>query len=161
MELFKKKEEQPPAQDAPNAAPEQKSGGLGGLFQGGKQNEQQQAAGADASKEMNTLSRRMRINEERSVNIRKKTQMIEHNMITNHKKLLSEIKYVNEEIADIKREFEELKAHVRSFSRELQESAKKEDVQVLERYINLWQPVEFVTRNEVEKIVKEIMNQKQ
>ena len=36
--------------------------------------------------------------------------------------------------------------------------AKTEDVQVLDRYINLWEPANFVTRTEVEKIVDEAIN---
>ena len=36
-------------------------------------------------------------------------------------------------------------------------SAKRDEVKVHEKYINLWNPVKFVTQNEVESIVKEIL----
>ena len=41
--------------------------------------------------------------------------------------------------------------------KELQTAAKRDEVKVLEKYINLWNPVKFVTQNEVEQIVKEML----
>ena len=41
--------------------------------------------------------------------------------------------------------------------RELEETAKREEVKVLEKYINYWNPIKFVTQNEVEAIVSEIL----
>ena len=129
--------------------------GFGSLLSSDKGGQQGAVSTDSVAKDVNSLTRRIRINEERSVNVRNKLQTIEHNMLINHKRLLGEIKFINEEISDIKREFSELKQKVLSFARELQESAKKEDIQVLERYINMWEPINFVTRHEVEKIIDE------
>ncbi|MCB9358390.1 hypothetical protein H6503_00505 [Candidatus Woesearchaeota archaeon] len=159
MELFAKKKEDAAGSGNTQQAPKppQGQGFLSGL--GGGQKQQPMPQG-DFAKDINEVTRRIRINEERSVNIRKKTQMIEHNMLMNHKKILSEIKYVNEEIGEIKRSFEDLKTKVMGFARELQQCAKKEDVQVLERYINMWEPVSFVTKNEVERIIEEKLSER-
>jgi len=151
MELFKKKE---PSQDPQNT---QKTGGMGNLF---ASKAPAAAPAQQPTQDMNAIVRRLRINEERAMNIRKKTQMIEHNMIINQKKLLNEIKFINDEISEMKRDFEELKSYVKSFSRDMQGSARKEDVQVLERYINMWQPVNFVTRKEAERLINEILDER-
>lgn len=113
------------------------------------------AGALNVEKDLNEMARKLRLNEERTIGLRKKIQMIEHNLITGHKKFLSEIKFINQEISDMKREFDELKSRILDFARELQNCAKKEDVQVLERYVNMWEPVNFVSRNEVEKIIDE------
>jgi len=39
--------------------------------------------------------------------------------------------------------------------KELDIFAKKEQLKVLEKYINLWNPLNFVTTKEVEKIIEE------
>lgn len=153
MDLFNKKGGQ-----VNNTQPNEESNGgqgFGSLLSSDKRGQQGAVSTDSVAKDVNSLTRRIRINEERSVNVRNKLQTIEHNMLINHKRLLGEIKFINEEISDIKREFSELKQKVLSFARELQESAKKEDIQVLERYINMWEPINFVTRHEVEKIIDE------
>lgn len=114
----------------------------------------------ELTKQITMLSRKIRINEERSMNLRKKTQMIEHNILSNHKKVLTEMRFMNEEIADLKKEIIGLKTKLATFAHELSETAKKEDFSVLERYINLWEPVNFVTRNEVERVIKDILEEK-
>ncbi|MBI4448282.1 hypothetical protein HY643_04840, partial [Candidatus Woesearchaeota archaeon] len=38
--------------------------------------------------------------------------------------------------------------------------AKKENVKVLEKYINLWNPLNFVTREEAKRIAKEVLEEK-
>ena len=40
------------------------------------------------------------------------------------------------------------------------ECAKKEHVKVLEKYINMWEPVNFVTKKDVEDIVKNMLKKK-
>ena len=128
-------------------------GGLGGLF---SQKPQTPTINEDAIfKEFNTISRKTRINEERIIGIRKKSQMIEHNMLSNQKKIINEIRFINDEMSSLKRELNDFKSKIISFSRELGESAKKQDLLVLERYINLWEPVNFVTKNEIDKIIEE------
>ena len=118
------------------------------------------AGALNVEKDLNEMARKLRLNEERTIGLRKKIQMIEHNLIMGHKKFLSEIKFINQEISDMKREFDDLKSKILDFARELQNCAKKEDVQVLERYVNMWEPVNFVSRNEVEKIIDEKLNKK-
>ena len=41
--------------------------------------------------------------------------------------------------------------------KELKSTAKREEVKVLEKYINFWDPVKFVRQHEIEAIVKEIL----
>jgi len=150
MELFAKKEQQPaqqPGQGMPNAQPAQH-----GLFSSGPAQPQ---PAHDTTGEISTLTRKLRINEERVMNIRRKMQVIEHNMLLTQKKLVGEVKFINEEMSDIKRQFEDTKSQIRQLNHEIARNAKKEDVEVLERYINMWEPVTFVTRHEVERIIDE------
>ena len=115
---------------------------------------------AHISKEIIGQSRKIRINEERALALRKKIQVIEHNMLITQKRFLSEVKFINEEISDMKREFDDIKNKLLEFARELQRSAKKDELMVLEKYINMWEPINFVTRNELQKILDERLGEK-
>ena len=60
---------------------------------------------------------------------------------------------------DIRKEIDEIKEKVIDIVAELESAAKREEVKVLEKYINFWNPVKFVTQNEAEAIVREILKQ--
>lgn len=105
------------------------------------------------------ISRRLRVIEERYANLRKSIQLNEQNMLATNKRLETEIKTTNADVDEIKKEIANIKDEIMLIVKELRETAKKEEVAVLEKYINLWEPVNFVTQAEVEKIVKRIIEQ--
>lgn len=106
---------------------------------------------------LNDVLRRLRIVEERQINLRRNTQVTDQNMLEHNKKLSADIKMIDSELTEIKQNVFDLKNKLTMVIRELQSSAKKEDVQVIKKYLNLWQPMNFVTHDEIEKIVKEIL----
>lgn len=109
------------------------------------------------SEGIGNLDRRLRLLEESTTNIRKALQLTEQNMIAKNKVFATEIKTLTSELSDIKKEISEIKEKVISLIKELQDAAKKDEVKILERYINFWNPVKFVTQNEVEEIVKDLI----
>lgn len=132
--------------------------GAGNLF-GPKPRTQSTEGLSYLSSQVNNLSRRLRMIEERFTNIRNKMEVDEKNMLTFHKKVNSEFKTLNSEITEIRNEIKDMRQEMSMIIKELRLSAKKEDVKVLEKYIEIWQPLNFVTRKEVEKIVREILEE--
>ncbi|MBI2655232.1 hypothetical protein HYX06_02295 [Candidatus Woesearchaeota archaeon] len=45
--------------------------------------------------------------------------------------------------------------------KELQFAARKDEVKVLEKYINLWNPIKFVSQNEIEAIINEVIDKRE
>ncbi|NOZ80590.1 MAG: hypothetical protein GXP63_02860 [DPANN group archaeon] len=107
------------------------------------------------SNDLASLSSRIRIIEERYDNLRRKTQVTDQNMLMNHRKALNETKILHDNVTEIKREIMEIKDKIRMIIKDLNDSARKEDILVLQKYINLWEPVNFVTRNEVKTLIHE------
>ena len=107
--------------------------------------------------DINTLSRRLRLLEEGFTNLRRFFQITEENIISKNKHYSAEIKTLASDINEIRKEIQELKDKLILVIRELQTVARKEEVKVLEKYINLWNPIKFVSQNEVEQIVNEIL----
>lgn len=112
------------------------------------------------SSELSLVGRRVRVLEERYTNLRRKSQVTEQNMLTTNKKLITDIKTLTAEMNEIKKYIEGIRGTLRQVIEELKKMAKKEEVKILEKYVNLWEPIKFVTRNEVEKIVKDVMWEK-
>lgn len=139
------------------SAPPQKKGG--GLFSSG---EKKPAGNSQESflTEMNNLARRLKVLEERYTNMRRKTQVTDQNMLAHNKKFMSEIKVIHSDIDELRKNMDEIDNKMLLIIRELRLCAKREELAVLQKYINLWEPVHFVTRREVEKILQELLESK-
>ena len=95
------------------------------------------------------------MNEERFSELRKKMQFIEQSMLSQQKKLAREIKAITSDITDSKKSLTEIKNKIALIIKEIQLSASREDMEVLKKYLDMWQPVKFVTETQVEKIIQE------
>ncbi len=81
--------------------------------------------------------------------------IVNQNMIEEYKKMMKELKIINQEMLSLKAEIAEVKGVIKNIVTEMDLFAKKENVKVLEKYLDLWSPVNFVTETEVRKIIKE------
>jgi len=115
------------------------------------------SGGDQMSDEMRSMSRRLRVLEERYANQRKSFQVLEHNMLTENKKTQALMHSLQTDIDDMKKQLYEMKQKFDIIGGELASAAKREDVIILEKYINLWEPLNFVSRNEVEKLINAII----
>lgn len=113
-----------------------------------------QSAQQDPYAILNNLNTRTRILEGRYNLTRERMLVVNHNMIDHYKSLQGDMKSINEDIKDIKEALETIKETMRSVVQEMQFFARKEQLKVLEKYINLWDPIKFVTEEEVEELVK-------
>lgn len=121
----------------------------------------QQPAGTQRfSEEVTSTLRRLRVLEERYSTLHRKTQVYEQNFLIKNKKLSSDIKMLSAEIKDMKKDMNDIKDKIRMFVAELQTCAKREEVNILKRYINLWEPLNFITRNELQKILDDVIEEK-
>ena len=110
--------------------------------------------------QINDLSRRLRTTEGSYSNLRKKTQLTDQNMLTSHKRIDKEMKAINEDIKEIRREMEDINGKIGQIAKEMQIFAKKDEVKTLQKYVTMWEPIKFVTENQVEEIIKDMMSKK-
>jgi hypothetical protein len=148
------KKEAPSMQPQAEAKPKQAAGGM---F-----SSKQKTPATDIGQQIsalvniaNDISRRLRIMEEKFNSLDKKVKLNEENVVSNFKK-------VNTGIASFQDDVNEFKKHIKTdeettdlIIKELKLSAKKDDLAVLQRYIELWDPVKFATHAEIEKVIQE------
>lgn len=128
-----------------------------GILKFGHQQQQEAPDFSGMTTDINTLSRRLRLLEEGFTNLRRFFQVTEENMIAKNKHFSAEIKTITSDIMEIRKEIQELRDKLLLVIKELQTVARREEVKVLEKYINLWNPIKFVTQNEVEQIINEVL----
>ncbi len=106
------------------------------------------------------INSRLRILEERFSNTQKREQVTEQNVISHNRKMGADLKTMASDIRELKNRLEETREALQRIVNEINTMAKREEVDVLKKYLNLWEPVKFVTVNQVERIVKEMIENK-
>ena len=114
--------------------------------------------GPDVTRELSSINGRLRLMEERLNNLNRKIEVDESNKLESQKKVNVEFKTFNLEFTEIKRSIEKINETMSIIKRELPNLAAKDELDVLKKYIELWEPVNFVTRNELDKRLKEETN---
>ena len=108
---------------------------------------------SDSSQVLAELTNRLRVLESKQSLFNEKLLMVNQNIIEEYKKFNNDIKAIKAEMTDMKKDMQNVKNIVKHLSEEAANFARKDTVKVLEKYINLWNPLRFVTREEVEKII--------
>ena len=80
---------------------------------------------------------------------------VSQNTVEEYKRLNKEIELINKDVKFLKDDLFNLKQMVKNFLTEIDFFAKKTDIKILEKYINLWNPIDFVREEEVERIIEE------
>ncbi len=81
--------------------------------------------------------------------------VVNQNMIEEYKKIMKETKIIEDEMKELRMDVLHMKEVLKDFSKESELFAKKNDIKVLEKYINLWDPLKFITEEDVQRILAE------
>jgi uncharacterized protein YoxC len=111
------------------------------------------AVPAAISKEIDELMRRLRQLEERYSGLRKKSQLIEQNMLKDTKDIFEEISLSRQTITELKLEISELAEKLLKLADEVSSSVSKSEFNVVSKYLDFWQPLDFLTRDEAMKLL--------
>jgi hypothetical protein len=80
-----------------------------------------------------------------------KIELLDHNSIKNFKKITEDIKHIRGDLRDLKQDIENMREFNIKVTKQMKLVAPKDEVMKLERYIDLWNPMDFVTREELTK----------
>jgi hypothetical protein len=106
------------------------------------------------SKEVSELMGRLRLLEERYSGLRKKSQFTEQNMIKDLKELFDEIRVMQDTMMELKSELSELNEKMGKLTREVKSSVRKEELNVLVKYLDFWEPMNFLTYEQAQDLLK-------
>ena len=93
--------------------------------------------------------RRLRVLEERFVNLRNKSQLADEKVLTAESKLRDELKAMTGELVQLRSRVADAEDKLAAVASELRHAASVHDLQVLEKYVAYWNPMDFVTKREL------------
>ncbi|MBW2977663.1 hypothetical protein KY331_02350 [Candidatus Woesearchaeota archaeon] len=139
-------------------APAKKKKGIS-LF-GGKKAAPAGPSIPDVLEQLNDVGTRISLLEDRSTNLSRRTQVTDSNILNLRKRIDDEIKTINSDLVEIRRSVTEMTNKIDLIIKELKTRAGKEDVEVIRKYVDMWEPLNFVTREEVEKLIRSMVGEK-
>jgi len=104
-----------------------------------------------------SLTSRIKIVEERVENMRERIELVEHSSVERHKVSVKAVKEIRDHMRTLRGDVEETKSLIERVAKRLDAFASDEEVKVLKRYVELWQPMNYVTRSEVKSIVRNML----
>ncbi len=110
---------------------------------------------AGALAEVTSLNARVRSVEEKLGNLNRKFELLEGNYITGNKKQNDTLHSIDSDVLAVKREFSQIRQKIELIVRELKLTAGKDEINTLKRYLDIWNLTRFASRDEVEKMISE------
>lgn len=98
---------------------------------------------------------RLRINEARLANLRERLIVTDNNMVEEFRRISGQLKDLDAELKQAKNEVFKLREALKDVVKEMSSFASSQELKVLERYINTWNPLNFMTEKEVLLLIKE------
>ncbi len=105
--------------------------------------------------DVTTLGSRLRVLEEQYTNLRNKAQLTENNLLDFQRDFREELKSLTQDIVDLKHRVKELQEKLNVVDEQVGDSVREHELQVLENYIDLWDPSRFVTQEQLEEMLEE------
>jgi hypothetical protein len=111
------------------------------------------------AKSINEIMRRLRVLEERYTNLRKKNQLTDQNMLEDTKNMSDEIKVIQSTMTELKKEISEVNNKMKKLEEEISQSVSKREIKLLSKYLDLWQPLEFIRKEEAKHIIENVIEE--
>ncbi len=109
--------------------------------------------------DINDIMRRLRILEERYSNLRKKNQLTDQNMIDDAKRINDEIRVMQHTISELKKDVQEVNSKIKLLTEEMGQSVTKSEMNLLAKYLEFWEPMEFIRKEEAQKIIQDVVDE--
>ncbi len=124
-----------------------------------KKGKKKEGVGSELAMKVTSLGSRLRMLETQYVNLRSRAQVIDQNLLEFERNVRKELKALSEQLLELTRTLQGLKEKVNIVSSELSNTVKEHDFRVLEKYVDLWNPGLFVTKEKLREAIEEALKQ--
>lgn len=91
--------------------------------------------------------------EEKTKNNKNMLQLLSSNVISLKTDLRREVEKINRDLRSLKRDVERIKQNLDYVMEELPNLVRREEMKIIERFMKMWEPLKFVTKEDVERII--------
>ena len=109
---------------------------------------------------MHDIERRLRIIEDRLDLLRQLIENLEVNFVEKDKKVEIQINQLNKDISELRKDIQELNLKINAILDQLPLFATSDRVEVIEKYLDLINPFDFLTRKEAIELINKIVENK-
>jgi len=87
-------------------------------------------------------------------NLLRQVDVLKNDLVNKNVQLKKEVTVMNDELLEMRREQEGTVQKIDLIIKELKRTAGIEEVMTLKKYVDLWNPMNFVTQRDVERVVE-------
>jgi len=109
--------------------------------------------------QISDIASRLKLAEQRVDNLRSHLELVDSSLIEKHKAAISEIRDMQDGMRALRADMDMLKDLTERLGKRMEALASREEVKVLQRYVEMWQPLQFVTRAEVKTLVQNALKE--
>ena len=106
--------------------------------------------------EVTSIATRLKLAEERYSNLLKRNQLNESTLLDTERELRADLNAITEKTVELRRQVADINTKVDAILGEVSSVVQKHEFSVVERYLDLWQPMQWVTREEAKRIAQEV-----
>lgn len=112
-----------------------------------------------AGEQLVDVSSRLKLIEQRVDNLRSHLELTDNSLVEKHKSVISEMRDIEDSTRSLRADIDMLKDLTERLAKRMEALASREEVKVLQRYVEMWQPLQFVTRAEVKTLVQNALKE--
>lgn len=98
--------------------------------------------------------------EERQSMITEKLSLISQTLLKNSERIGKEMQIISDDMSELRNEMDKLKENVQILIEQSGEFARKQELQVVEKYMKIWEPMKFATVDDVRKMLNDAVKNK-
>ncbi|MBR9677851.1 MAG: hypothetical protein GOU97_00955 [Nanoarchaeota archaeon] len=103
------------------------------------------------------INTRIRILEEKIGSLSEKSKITENTLLSNFKEVNEKISENDEKTNELQKEILSMKDTIEVMLKQMKLFANKNDYKTLERYVNLFKPLQFLTKEEITQLIRREM----
>ncbi len=94
-------------------------------------------------------------------NLLREMDLLKNDLIKKSNQMKKEVKVFSEDLVEMKHQQEKMAEKMDLIIKELKQTAGIEEMMTLKKYIEYWNPINFVTQRDVERLVENKLNEKE
>ncbi len=99
------------------------------------------------------IATRLKLAEERYANLSKRNHITEESLLSFEREMKSELRVLTRQVVDLRKRITEMDAKLDAMAGEVGSVVQKHEFITVARYLDLWQPMQFLTREEAKRLI--------
>ena len=104
-----------------------------------------------------SLATRLKLADDKYANLVRRNQITEESLLALEREIKSELRAITLQAVDLRKHIDDVNMKIDTILGELSVCVRRNELAVVERYVDLWQPVQFLTRAEAKRMLEQSM----